>query len=78
MMDREFDPVKDLVPMIEINTTAAREHVVLTKQRIRVIKDKTRASSSQFPFENIPVMVLIHCVYTMIFWLNAFPNMSEK
>ena len=23
-------------------------------------------------------MVLIHCVYTMIFWLNAFPNMSQK
>ena len=23
-------------------------------------------------------MVLIHCVYTMVFWLNAFQNMSVK
>ena len=77
-MDREFEPVKDLVPIVEINTTAAREHVVLIERRIRVVKEKTRASSSQFPFENIPMMVLIHTVYTAVFWLNAFPNMSEK
>ena len=24
------------------------------------------------------MMVLIHTVYTAIFWLNAFPNMSKK
>ena len=78
LMDREFEPVKDLVPIVEINTTAAREHVGLIERRIRVVKEKTRASSSQFPFENIPVMVLIHTVYTAVFWLNAFPNMSEK
>ena len=42
------------------------------------MKEKTRASSSLFPFENIPMMVLIHTVYTAVFWLNAFPNMSEK
>ena len=78
MMDREFEPVKELVPLVEINTTAAREHVGLIERQIRIIKEKTRASSSQFPLENIPVMVLIHCVYTMFFWLNAFPNMSEK
>ena len=42
------------------------------------LKKKTRASSSQFLFENIPMMVLIHTVYTAVFWLNAFPNMSEK
>ena len=78
MMDREFEPVKDLVPLVEINTTAAREHVGLIERRIRVIKEKMRASGSQFLFKNIPVMVLIHCMYTMVFWLNAFPNMSEK
>jgi hypothetical protein len=41
-------------------------------------KTKTRVSSSEFPFENIWVMVLIHTMYTIIFWLNAFPNISEK
>ena len=39
---------------------------------------KTRASTSLFSFENISVMVLIHTDYIAIFWLNAFPNMSEK
>ena len=24
------------------------------------------------------MMVLIHTVYTVVFWLNALPNMSEK
>ena len=67
LMDREFEPVKDLVPIVEINTTAAREHVGLIERRIRVVKEKTRASSSQFPFENIPMMVLIHTVYTAVF-----------
>ena len=78
-MDREFEPVKDVVPIVEINTVAVREHVGLIERRIRAVKEKkTRASSSLFPFENIPMMVLIHTVYTAVFWLNAFPNMSEK
>ena len=67
-MDREFEPVKDSVPIVEINTTAAREHVGLIERRIRVEK-KTRASSSLFLFKNIPMMVLIHTVYTVVFWL---------
>ena len=29
-------------------------------------------------FKNIPVVVLIHTVYTALFWLNAFPDMYEK
>ena len=34
LMDREFEPVKDLVLLIEINITAAREHVGLIERRI--------------------------------------------
>ena len=65
------------MPLVEINTTKAREHVGLIEQRIRVMK-KTRASSIEFLFENIPVMVLIHTEYTTILWINAFQNMSKK
>ena len=79
LMDRAFEPVKELVPIVEINTTAAREFVGLIERRIRVVTEKkTRASSSMFLFENIPMMVLIHTVYTTVFWQNEFPNMSEK
>ena len=70
--------MKDLVPIMEINTMAARKHVGLIEQRIRAVKEKIRASSREFLFKNISVMVLIHTVYTTIFWLNTFPNMSEK
>ena len=38
LMDREFEPVKDLVPLVEINTTAAREDVGLIERRSRVTK----------------------------------------
>ena len=43
LMDREFEPVKDLVPLVEINTTAAREHVGLIERRIRVVKEKNKS-----------------------------------
>ena len=66
-MDREFEPVKDLVPLVEIHTTVAREYVGLIERRIRIMKEKTRASSSLFPFVNISMMVLIHTVYTALF-----------
>ena len=39
-MDREFEPVKDLVPIVEINTTAASEHVGLIERRLRAVKEK--------------------------------------
>ena len=43
LMDIECEPVKDLVPIVEINTTAAREHVGLVKRRIRVVREKNRS-----------------------------------
>ena len=70
--------MKELVPLVECNTTAAREHVGLIERKIRHIKDKVRATTSQFPFVWIPILVLIHTVYGCVFWLNAFPNRSEN
>ena len=66
-MDREFELDKDLVPLVEGNTMAAREHMGLIERRIQAVKEKTRASSSLFPFKNIPMMVLIHTVYNTVF-----------
>ena len=48
MMDREFEPVKDLVPLVEINTTAAREHVGLIERRIQIIKEKRELPAINF------------------------------
>ena len=41
-MDREFEPGKDLVPLVEINTMAVREHVGLIERRIWVVKEKNQ------------------------------------
>ena len=43
IMDREFEPVRDLVPLVEINTTATREHAGLIKRRIQVKKEKNKS-----------------------------------
>ena len=48
LMDMEFEKVKDLVPLVEVNTTAAREHVGLIERKIRHLKEKTRAVTSEF------------------------------
>ena len=41
-MDREVKPVKDLVPLVEINITAARELRGLIEWRIRVVKENNK------------------------------------
>ena len=49
MLDREVEPVKDLPPLVEINTTtASREHVGLIERRIRVIKEKRELPAVNF------------------------------
>ena len=67
MMDMEFEKVKDLVPLVEVNTAAAREHVGLFERKIRHLKEKTKAMTSEFPFAWIPILVLIHTVYSCAF-----------
>ena len=38
MMDGEFEKVKELLPTIVRNTTAAKEHVAESERKIRVVK----------------------------------------
>ena len=64
MMDMEFEKVKDIVPLIEVKTAAAREHVGLIERKIRQLKEKTRVMTSEFPFAWIPILVLIQTVYS--------------
>ena len=77
MMGMEFEKIKDLVPLVEVNTTAAREHVGLTERAIRHLKEKVRDTNSELPFVRIPILVLIQTVYSCAFWIDAFPNRSE-
>ena len=73
-MDMEFVKIKELVPLVEVNTTAVREHVAVIEQKICHIKGRVQARASEYPFKWISVIVLVHIVCFCVFWLNAFPN----
>jgi hypothetical protein len=53
-MDGEFEKIKDLMPQVVCNTTAAKEHVSKAEQNIRTIKERTREIIGTLPFEYIP------------------------
>ena len=63
LMDQEFDKVIDQLPEVEINTSAAREHIGKIEQGISVIKERCRATLTIMPSEQIPKSFVIHLVY---------------
>ena len=42
--------VKDLVLLVAVNITAAREHVAVIECKIRHVKERVRATTSKYPF----------------------------
>jgi hypothetical protein len=54
LMDGEFKKMKDLVPRLECNTTATKEHVSEADRGIRRIKERARGLITTLPFEHIP------------------------
>ncbi len=72
-MDVEFEKVRDLIPCVECNTTAAKEHVSKEERTIRTIKERTRGILVTLPFQHLPCRMKIEFIYFMVLWLNAFP-----
>jgi hypothetical protein len=75
-MDREFECLRADLPEVNLNTTAASEHVPDVEGQIRVIKERSRAIRSMLPFKAIPGRIIIELVYYDAFWLNVFPPSS--
>ena len=75
VMDGEFEKIKpDLREIgINLNTTAANEHVPQIERQIRVMKERCRATRHTLPFKIIPLLMLIELVYFSTFWINCFP-----
>ncbi len=73
LMDEEFEKLKPIMPTIECNTTAAKEHVSKAEHTKRTLKERVRGLLAVQPFEHIPKRVKIEFVYFMVLWLNAFP-----
>jgi hypothetical protein len=76
LMDNEFKKLRNLVPVLAVNTTAAKEHVPEVKQRIRLIKERGRGILNTLPFKKMPQIMLIELIYHVVLWLNAFPTKS--
>jgi hypothetical protein len=75
-MDNKFKKLRNLVPVLAVNTTAAKEHVPEVKQRIRLIKERGRGILNTLPFKKMPQIMLIELIYYIVLWLNAFPKKS--
>jgi hypothetical protein len=73
LMDGEFEKVKGLMPTVECNTTAAKEHISEAEHSIRTVKERTRGIVAMLPFTHIPWRMKIEFVYFTVLWLNAFP-----
>jgi hypothetical protein len=54
MMNMEFEKMRDMLPNVTLNTTAACEHVREFEWKIRVIKERGRETINMVPYETMP------------------------
>jgi hypothetical protein len=71
-MDGEFKKIKPLLPTLECNTTAAKEHVSEAECTIRTLKERTWGLLATLPFSHVPKRMKIEFVYFIVLWFNAF------
>jgi hypothetical protein len=76
-MDGEFEKIKPLLPTLECNTTAAKEHVSEAECTIRTLKERTQGLLATLLFSHVPKRMKIEFVYFIVLWLNTFPVKSE-
>ena len=72
LMDQDFECVRSLVPIVEVNTTAARKHVAEIERSHRTTKERMRSIRSTLPYKYLLKQVTIGLTYFVTFWINAF------
>ncbi len=72
-MDIAFEKVRDHVPMLDVNTPAASEHVGDIERCIRLIKERARGIVCTLPYSRLPWIMVIHLLHFITMWLNNFP-----
>ena len=60
------------MPIVECNTTAAKEHVSEAEQTIQMAKERICGLLATLPFSHVPKRMKIAFVYFVILWLHAF------
>ena len=76
MLDIEFEKVKDEkgIELVDVITTAAREHVGEIKRGIRYLKESCRCSVSTFAVAGIKFLakpIVIQLVYNVTLFVNV-------
>ena len=71
LIDMEFEKIRDVIPMVEVNTTAAREHVPEIESQIRTIKERVRSVTSDFLFNPVLMLFVVQTMYTICLWCNS-------
>ena len=66
LMDQEFDKVTNLLPNMEVNTTAAHKHISGT------IKEYAWGTRAMLPFAHLLKLIVINLIYWTCLWLNAW------
>lgn len=73
--DNEFSSIESGLSEIGIilNVVARDEHVPEIERHIRTVKERCRATFNSLPFRRMPARMVTELVYSMTFWLHAFP-----
>ena len=74
LMDQEFDKLDGALGLVEINTTAAREHVGEIERDIRTLKERARTITSVLPYDVLPKQMVVHLIYHVVVCLNCMVN----
>jgi hypothetical protein len=72
LINIKFESLRNLMPSIAINMTAARKLISKIKRRIRLMKERGWGNSNTPPYKKIPQIMLIELIYHVVLWLNLF------
>ena len=64
LMDNEFNKVKEELPHIIINTTAANKHIEEIERQIHVLKEQIHGVIGMLPFRCLPKAMVIHIIFS--------------
>jgi hypothetical protein len=81
LMDMEFKKLRDKLPNVILNTTAAQEHVGEIERKIQVVKERARSMMNILPYKLLPKLMIIKLMHFCVVWMNSIPvklGISEK
>jgi hypothetical protein len=73
LVDIQFKSIKDRGKLeAVVNVVGKGEHAPMIERFIRVIKERCRCYFAMSPFEDIPRIMIIHMLVSVMFYVNAF------